>query len=266
MLHEDLDGTSKTTEYEIQRDADGNVISIESTTTHTDADGGSTEVSATGGNGRIEVEISENTIQAVEYAKEIVDGLADEVIIVPIRGEDGTVTVPEEAVNAIADYGFMTSVSVTDGTRTVTLDNDVMKTLSERHGDVVLSIAETTTDNTTASQWAVVGGTYAINVTLVQDDVQISQLGGTAEIKVEPGYETVFVYYVDDEGGTELLESSYDPDTGVVRFTVEHFSVYMILDKEYRAESDGMWMFVAIGAIAILLAFVLIMRRRDSDG
>ncbi|AMK13544.1 hypothetical protein AUP07_0490 [methanogenic archaeon mixed culture ISO4-G1] len=243
------------------------MISLEQTVIYKDAEGNTTEITAYGDGERVYIPVPENTVMAVDYAKDSVEGMDAQVVIMPTEEEDGTVVIPEDTVHIIAEYGYLASVTARNGTMSVTIDNDVLKNLSGNRGDVVLSIKPVTEYNTTGAQWKVIGDNYAVSVTLLQNDTLISELGGTAEIEVEPGYEAMHVYYVADDGNLEEIPCTYDSETGIVAFSVVHFSVYMATNGEYWAGPSQMWvmMLPLIPITFLALMFAGIRRVEDEQ-
>ena len=241
------------------------MISLEQTVIYKDAEGTTTEIRAHGDGERIYIPVPENTVIAVDYAKDSVEGMDAQVVIMPTEEEDGTVIIPEDTVHIIAEYGYLASVTARNGTMSVTIDNDVLRNLSGNKGDVVLSIQRASEDNTTGAQWRIVSGVYSVSVTLTQNDVRISELGGTAEIEVEPGYEAMHVYYVIDDGELEEVPCTYDSETGIVEFSVVHFSIYMVTNGEYWLGPSQMWIMMVPLIPIMFLALMFAGIRRVED-
>ena len=142
------------------------------------------------------------------------------------------------------------------------LDDDVISSAASAMEDVTITMEKGTEDNLTPAQMRIVGDGFAVVVKMFRGSVQVHDIGGTATISLEPGLkENVFIYYIQEDGSYELTESSYDIETGEVRFTVTHFSVYFATSEAIE-EDDGKglsqywWIIPIIVAAAIALVIV----------
>ncbi|HPE16707.1 MAG TPA: S-layer homology domain-containing protein, partial [Oscillospiraceae bacterium] len=69
---------------------------------------------------------------------------------------------------------------------------------------------------------------------LTAGDTQITDFGGTATVSIPYTLQSgedpnaVVVYYIDDSGALNTVRGRYDSETGTVRFTTTHFSVYAV--------------------------------------
>ena len=117
------------------------------------------------------------------------------------------------------------SLSVQNSNGTVSLDNDVLNTLSGAITKVEISL--TSASSLTAAQSAKIGSNRAIDVSAYVDGTKISLLEGNATISIPfDSKGTVRVTYVADDGSTQNIPCTYS--NGLVRFSTTHFSVYMI--------------------------------------
>ena len=127
------------------------------------------------------------------------------------------------SVIAMRDSGVSLSVQNSNGT--VSLDNDVLNTLSGAITKVEISL--TSASSLTAAQSAKIGSNKAIDISAYADDAKISLLGGNATISIPfDSKGTVRVTYVADDGSTQNIPCTYT--NGLVTFSTTHFSVYMI--------------------------------------
>lgn len=195
----------------------------------------------------------------VDYARDSIAGDHYEVVIVGVHSDTGILIIPDETVPIIVEYGYW--VSVSNGDMHVVLDDDVVRTvyrILEEGGsigeEVVLRIEKATEDDLNERQAAVIGDNYAVSVTLTVNGEYVSELGGVAEISLEPGFEAVYVYHVLLSGELEPVDCTYDPETGMVDFAVDHFSIYMI-KAENHEEPWSVSPFL-IGLIALLLILI----------
>jgi len=175
---------------------------------------------------RVDAILPDTTILDVNSAKRVIDEYDYSMAVVGVHSDQGVLIVPEETMQLVLQYGY--DISVTNHGEYVMLDTDVVQALVQRGGDVVLTVAKVTEEVLTPEQIIAIGDNYAVSVLLTVDDEYVHELGGTAEIIVEPGFESALVYFVDTDGELYFLGGSYDPETGRLSFEVEHFSVYMV--------------------------------------
>jgi uncharacterized repeat protein (TIGR02543 family) len=259
------DGSSKEYVTSIKESKDGTMQTIVSKCSYVNADGSSTEVKVSGGKERIDIDVSGTSHDDIlDVMDSISDVEADDYLLRTVARE-GAIAFDAGSVSLLADLGCQLYMG---GDReSVSLDADVISNLVKSNGDVVLSIGEAEKESITDKQKKVIGDRYAIQVNLTDGGQQIHELGGTAGIMSEPGYKALYVYYVDDNGNTTLIESTYDASTGNVYFDVDHFSTYMFSEEEYIPPSEDntvLYIGIAVGAIAILAAIgaVAFLRRR----
>jgi hypothetical protein len=153
------------------------------------------------------------------------------------------------------------------GPESVSIDADVVAALAKGEGELVLRI-EDAAGHMNPRQERAVGGSYAVSVTLTMDSEYVTELPGTAEIVLEPGYASADAFRVEEDGSLTRMDAEYDPMTGSVSFSVGHFSIYMVeMHKEPPKELPWMWIAIGIAALAamLLIIFAAAKRRRRSD-
>jgi len=218
---------------------------------------------------RVDAILPDTTILDVNSAKRVIDEYDYVMAVVGVHSDQGVLIVPEDTMQLVLQYGY--DISVTNHGEYVMLDTDVVQALAQRGGDVVLTVAKVTEDVLTPEQIIAIGDNYAVSVLLTVDDVYVHELGGTAEIIVEPGFESALVYFVDTDGELYFLGGSYDPETGRLSFEVEHFSVYMVKMEGPGPEPEpkdidwNLWAltFTIIGIEVIVTLWWITAKRRD---
>ena len=272
----ELDGSKVVTETVTVYYPDGDMESEQKDVTYYDTEGDSKEYSVTVTNigdekeirYRVDAILPDTTVLDVETAKDIIDEYVYEIAVVGTYSEEGMIIIPEQTLPLVAEYGYEISVS-TEG-QYVLLDSDVVDALAERGGEVILMVHKAKDDELTEEQRRVIGDNYAIELIMTIDGEYVTELHGSAEIIVEPGYASIAVWYVNDDGEKELIDSSYDPETGRVSFDVGHFSVYMMEMEHQPSEDTKDWTLeIVIGAvivaIVVLLLFLVLRHRRDDN-
>jgi len=131
-------------------------------------------------------------------------------------------------------------VLIDTGKVVVTFDNQAAGFIGETAGTnkIDLSIAqadETSLSSLSEEELALIGNRPVYNFTLTVGGSVITQWnGGHATICVpyvlQPNEEAgaVVVYYIGDSGALEHVTGFYNEETGMVVFTVEHFSLYAV--------------------------------------
>jgi len=168
-------------------------------------------------------------------------------------------------MQVVAHYGYYLSVS--NDEQYVALDDNISRYLAEAGGEVRLQIEKATEEMLTPSQAAVIGDAYAVSITLFVNGIPVTQPIGVIEVVILPGYASVSVYRVEDDGSTVRYPCTYDPDTGKVRFSLDHLSIYMIEPKsESRGDFYLVFPWATLVFVAALIYAVMRMSRRDEDG
>jgi len=177
--------------------------------------------------------------------------------------DEGVLTVSDGVLPLISEMGC--GLYAHRGAESVSIDADIVAALSKGKGVLVLKI-EDAAGHMNRLQERTVGDSYAVSITLTMDSEYVHELPGKAEIVLEPGYESADAFRVEENGGLVRIDAEYDPATGAVSFSVDHFSIYMV--ELHKEPKDLPWIWIAIG-IAALAAMMLIIfaakRRRRSD-
>ncbi len=260
----DSDGTVRESQSTTTVGEDGS-MQVSSDDRFTNPDGSTTDVSLSGTDRRVEVIVSDTKEKDIENAMQSLEEIDADIIVIGTENSDGTITLPKESVQLLADAGYQ--ISVNGGSQYVSLDDDVVSYLADQDGDVVLTVVKATADNTSKAQMDTIGDLYAVQVTLTVNGQEVHELNGKAEIQIEPGYAAVYVYYVDSNGDTQLISSHYDETTGKVTFDVEHFSCYMVSAEEYVKPTGDqnmvLWIVLIIVIVLIIIAAIAYYRRNQ---
>ena len=150
----------------------------------------------------------------------IIESSADEVVL-PVN------------ISEVADAGA--TLEIVSEIGTVKVGSDVVDTLTSDNKDVTIIQKNVDTAVMNASQQQAVGENRVIELTASNEDRNFHQLGGTVEVVVRNyvlpngvDADSVVVFYVDDNGRLSQKETTYDADTGLLRFWTDHFSYYVI--------------------------------------
>ncbi len=199
-------------------------------------------------------------------------------VVVPVTKSTQKIEVSNAAVTALKDSGA--ELKVTNNDTAVSLDNEVLKTMSSKSVTVEIAVTpDPDSSMLTPAQESLIGSNQSVDVSAYAGGEKISELGGTATISVPyTAGGSVKVIYISDDGATETIPSTYSD--GVVTFTTTHFSVYMISslfspgtdvpddDDDYypiyypnqstsaSASDDSVKIAVVAGAVAVVLAAI----------
>lgn len=181
-----------------------------------------------------------------------------------VFGDDGTLTVSDGMLPIISEMGC--GLYAHRGAESVSIDADIVAALAKGEGVLELRI-EDAAGHMNPRQERAVGQSYAVSVTLTMDLEYITDLPGTAEIVLEPGYYSADAFRVEEDGSLTRMDAEYDAETGAVSFPVGHLSIYMV--QLHTDQKETPWTLIAAGIAAfaaIMLVIVAISkRRRRSD-
>ncbi|QHW31578.1 hypothetical protein GZH47_12500 [Paenibacillus rhizovicinus] len=156
-----------------------------------------------------------------------------------------TITLPATALSQLAS-STVNAVTIDAGLARVTLDGKALDTISKSatSGDVSISAAKVDLADLTAnlspsaqaSVTAAIGSHPVYSFTVLADGKKVSDFaGGEASVSVPytpaPGenMNAIIMYYLADNGDIAMVpEANYDPVTGMLSFTVKHFSTYAV--------------------------------------
>jgi len=173
-------------------------------------------------------------------------------------------TIGSDALASLSDEGYGLYIITDSGS--MYLDESVISTAASAGEDTVIRMERGTPENLTPEQLNVVGDGFAVVVTMMRGTEQVHDIGGKASIALEPGLEgNIFVYYIQEDGSHEIVESSYDTKTGEVSFTVTHFSVYLATAEDIDSKDGGFpwWILIAIAVVLCLVITALYFKRRN---
>ena len=109
------------------------IINIEQKVTYIETDGSEHIYSAKGDADTIWVLMPDTERIDVNYAKDSVEDLNYNKVILVVESDDGKLFVPEGSIPLVAEYGYCLSVS--NDSMTVVLDRNVVSSLSDKDGD-----------------------------------------------------------------------------------------------------------------------------------
>lgn len=180
-----------------------------------------------------------------------------------ISSSSENLTVSADALVMLSESGYSLRASGEAGS--LTIDSVCLSQAARSGYDLFLSIEKGTEDNLTPEQLKTVGEGFAVVITMMYGDTPVHEIGGMASIELSPGLDSdrLRLWYVDDIGNTTEVPMSYDSDTGIVSFSVDHFSVYLV-SSDASFEMNPM-IIAAVSIIFMLILLVIVLKSRHNQ-
>ncbi len=192
----------------------------------------------------VEVEVDASTESApVEITENVVTAALDTIAVdeeseavltktVTITVDTTQISLTAEATKTVSDSGA--SLEFIGSAGTMTADTKVVETLASQDDSLIISFVEIDDVVLPDVQQTIEDSTaYRLTVTK-SDGTRVHELKGTVDLTVEytppasVSAAEVVVIYVADDGTMEAVETTYDPDTKILRFSTDHFSYFMV--------------------------------------
>ncbi len=194
--------------------------------------------------------------------KSLIDEYFDEydcdVASVGMRSDE-YMDISSQLLSAFASNGYLMFKENADGSIRIELDSNAVKWLYENGSDVSLYAGKANPEDLTEEQRRTIGDNYAIKADLKLDGTSVSAIqGGKAEITAVFDKTSAAAYFIDPSGSSEPIESTFNTETHVVKFSTDRLSVFMI--KEVEGDDFPLWPFYTIViAEYIIIVFGLLL-------
>ena len=176
---------------------------------------------------------------------------------------DDFMTVSNELLGSFVDNGYSLFKENGDGSTRIELDKGVVKWMHDSGSEVKINVGAAKPGDLTEEQRRAIGDNYAVKADVTLGGLAVSALqGGKAELTVNFDKASAVVYYIDSNGSSELVESTFNSEMHTVTFTTDRLSVYMI--QEEQADDLPLWPFYVTPIaeyILIILIFVIYCRK-----
>lgn len=155
------------------------------------------------------------------------------------EAERVSVSIPTGSLDALVAQENA-ALTVTAPAGQVTFDQDALNTIAEEAAGQNVTLELEPASGLTQEQQDIIGDNVAIDLTLRLGDTLISQFNGEAKVTVpfvlagDKDAADVEVYYVAEDGELTKCASRYAD--GLVEFTTQHFSTYMVTYAEELPE------------------------------
>ena len=171
---------------------------------------------------------------AQENAQSEIETLID----VPADITSFELALSDTSVNALTEYGVDALTISCPRLGTMAMAKSTLAAMDNtRNGqevEIALRHLVDPAQTMTARQRATAGGDSAVEITILAGGNYLTDLGGTLQVDLpytlKPGQraEDIYVYYLAEDGRTEIMPSKYKDSEGVVTFDTTHLSVYAI--------------------------------------
>lgn len=154
-----------------------------------------------------------------------------------------SVTIPSGNLDVLAQEQDA-ALTITSGMGTVvTFGQEALQSIAQQAGGAAVTLEVAYDGSLSAAQQAVVGDNVAVDLALLCGGTAIGQFGGSVEVSLpfalaeDKDASDVTVYYVAQDGAYTACETQYAD--GVVTFTTDHFSTYMVGYASEMVEVPG---------------------------
>lgn len=203
------------------------------TATTTPASNSNPAVGATiDSNGRATADISES--QVTSAMNQTTPGVELR-IETPAGAKAVEANLPKNAIDALAGSN-KSSLTISSTIAAITFDEKALDTIAgEAAGAVRITSAIADTASLSEETRQIVGDHPVYNFSVTSGDKTISQFGGNVTVavpytpKAGEDLNAIVIYYINAEGKPEVVSNCvYDPVTGKISFTTNHFSIYAV--------------------------------------
>jgi hypothetical protein len=197
--------------------------------------------------------VSDAVSKALEEAEKQGYGMA---AVVEIKVDADTavkavkLSLPKTAVDAVASSNTA-ALTVSSPVAAITFGDKALDTIAGAvAADLKISTAKVDAGTLSEEVKRVVGDRPVYDFSVTSGGKEISQFGGNVTVAVpytpQPGEDinSIVIYYINAEGKPEIVSNcAYDPVTGTISFTTNHFSKYAVgynkvTFKDVAADAD----------------------------
>ncbi|HPO05237.1 MAG TPA: S-layer homology domain-containing protein, partial [Bacillota bacterium] len=156
------------------------------------------------------------------------------------------VALAADAMSLISTNRLAGGLKIMTDQGSILLDQATLQGIASEVKDnpVKISVEKPEKTALTAEQQALVGNHAVYSLSIAAADKKITRFGGDVAVslpyKLSVGEDpaNVVIYHLTSDGKVEKFQAVYDPDTGTVSFTTDHFSVFMTVNEAAAAYDD----------------------------
>ena len=209
---------------------------------------GSVKVEATVKDGTASVQITDAQIEEIASGKSDTGTVRMDVSSLDVKAA----AIPAKVIAAADKSGSIDGIQVALPTGTVTLDKTALAAVSDKGGDVTVSVDRVDNAKLTETQKAVLGAqaetALVVDVTILASGEKVSAFGGGSigvavpyTPKANKDTSKLVVWFVKDDGSIEPKTGFYNAKTGKYEFQTEHLSQYMLVSFPFKDVSASRW-------------------------
>ena len=209
---------------------------------------GSVKVEATVKDGTAAVTITDAQINEIASGKSDTGTVKMDVSSLDVSAA----TVPAKVIAAADSSVSATGIEVALPTGTVTLDKTALAAVSDKGGDVTVSVERVDNAKLTETQKAVLGAqaetALVVDVTVLASGEKVSAFGGgsigvAVSYTPKTGEDTskLVVWFINDNGTIEPKTGFYNATTGKYEFQTQHLSQYVLVSFPFKDVSANSW-------------------------
>jgi hypothetical protein len=151
-----------------------------------------------------------------------------------VSGNTTTFNIPKAALGLPANGGT-DAFKVSAADASISFDKGALSTIMDAAGDIKITATKIDTANLSEETKQLVGDRPVFDFSVTSGNKTVSKFGGTVTVSVpytpkageDPN--AIVIYYINAEGKPEMVSNcAYDPATGTITFTTDHFSKYAV--------------------------------------
>lgn len=187
---------------------------------------------------KVDSKIVKDAIKAVEKAVKEGEKTGVEIEVkTDKKTESMKVALPTEALKAVSE-SKAENITVKSGLSNITMDKTVLSSIvKQSEGEITLSV-DRAEKKLNDKQKEAVGDSPVYDITLQSGDKRIRSFNGGRltisipyELKKDESAENIIVWYVDENGNIERMETVYDEATKSAVFKTPHLSKYAVMHQ-----------------------------------
>lgn len=144
-------------------------------------------------------------------------------------------SIPRTAMGHAAD-GRLAELVISTPVASITFDKNALKVIAdEATADIMITASRVSTETLSEEVRQTVGDRPVFDFSVISGGRVISRFGGNVTVSVpytpKEGEDTnaIVIYHINAEGKLEIVRNcAYNPSTGTVSFTTDHFSQYFV--------------------------------------
>ncbi|HWR61358.1 MAG TPA: Ig-like domain-containing protein, partial [Clostridia bacterium] len=185
-----------------------------------------------------QAQVSQAISQSVAEAAKQGNGVSAQVeikVTAPAGAKTVEISLPKAAVSLAAE-GKVGALTVSTPVASITFDRKALDTIDKQAaGAVKITAAKAEAETLSEEIKRTIGDRPVYSFSVTSGGKTISQFGGNATVSIPytpragEDINAIVIYYINAEGKPEIVSNcAYDPATGTITFSTNHFSIYAV--------------------------------------